>query len=168
MAQTLVRTLVRDFNADLINREIKAAFPAKFTQGDATLPGYEVDLAQFTTGSGIQGRIFTPTAQAVVITTINGVPSDTAQPGEIRMSFNPNLTAGQVTNLDDTVLVDHVVTDTTPKQAAEDQDEQALADIEAFDAGDAWNLRTALEQNQHMVDINRMVLRIWDKLEAAE
>lgn len=168
MAQTLVRELVRDFNLHLINREIKSAFPAKFTQGDASLPGYVVDEAQFTTGSTVVGRIFTPAASTVTIATSNGVPTDTAEPGEIRMFFDPDLTAPQITNLDDDILVDHVVTGTTPKQTAEDLDVETLDDLEAFDAGTAFNTLTNPQQNDWVDALTRQVLRIWERLEAAE
>lgn len=168
MAQTLARTLVRDFNHALINREIKTAFPAKFTQGDASLPGYVEDETQFTTGSTIVGRIFTPAAGPVVIATANGTATDTAAAGEIRMFFDPDLTAPQITNLDDNVLVDHVVTDTTPKQVAEDLDVTTLNDLETFEAGTAFNTLTAPNQNAWVDALTRQVLRIWERLEAAE
>lgn len=168
MAQTLTRELTRDFNPAGVNREIKTAFPAKFVQGDATFPGYVVDETQFTTGSTVVGRIVTPAGSSVVIATSNGVPTDTAANGEIRMFFDPDLTAPQITNLDANVLVDHVVTDTTPKQVAEDLDITTLDDLETFEAGGAFNTLTNLQQNDWVGALTRQVLRIWERLEAAE
>ena len=161
--QVLTRTLVRSFNSDLIRREIKQTFPTKFTRSDGLqLGGYVVDKDAFTTNSVVKGRIEEPAAEPQTVK--DGTEGrEVYQPGELRAAFDPALSAAQVTEFDN-LLTNHVETNTTPEQNSEDKDQETLDEIKAFDDGDPWNQRTNTEQNQHIKNLNRVVLRLGDRL----
>jgi hypothetical protein len=164
MVQILTRTLARNFNVQLIRRELRQQFPAKFMNFD--LGGYEIDPALFTTGSTMPRRIVKPrSAPHVVTRTLQG--EVIMQPGELRGFFEPDLSPAQVTAFD-AILANHVETDTTPRQNAEDIDASMLAEIEAFAIGPPWNAQNNPSQNQHIARLNRMILRIWKKLDPGE
>ena len=162
----LVRLLTRLINQELLLKEIKEQFPTKFQKLD--LGGYEIDSKLFTTGSTAVGRIWKARLSSVVVATSHGVPTDTFAAGEIRIDFNPEMTVAEETTLDN-LIVNHDETDTNPRQNAEEVDSVALADIERFkDAEGSWDAHTAAQQDQHMDNLERMVLRIWDKLDPGE
>jgi len=162
--QILIKTLSRNFNRQLLRREIKQQFPAKFKVID--LGGFEVDESLFTTGSIIPKRIVKPrTAPHTVSKTLDS--EDIYQPAELRIRFEPDLTAPEQTTLD-SLLASHDELQTTPRQNAEDTDDTTLDDIDAFLNGQPFNARNNPDQNQHIRDIDRMILRIWKRLQAAE
>ncbi|HEY6965887.1 MAG TPA: hypothetical protein VI229_00335 [Burkholderiales bacterium] len=176
--QVLSRTLSAHLNDSLLRKQVKQQFPARFA--GLALGGYVVDQTLFTAGSTVAGRISVPRSQPFTFrsldvyrlttgdpTTFRVAPPSTFAPGECWFVFDPALSGPQIVTLD-ALIAAHDATATTARQAAEDADVEALNEMDAFLAGGAWNTRTNLEQNQHMHNLTRMVLRIWARLQASD
>ena len=120
MARTrITRTHLKDFNTHLLREEVRALFPDRFVKG-ITLGGFE-QVDQFTR---------TPFAGPRVLSKSHGVPTLTAQPGEIFLDTVDPATAAQIAAYD-RVLADHVATGKSVIEIGIDQDVVDLDTIEA-------------------------------------
>jgi len=106
---------LKDFNPGLVEQEMAAASI--------------VMRVSFTGFDAVSRRLISPTSAVKIITTNHGVATDTAQPGEIRFSNEPQRTA--FSNL----LNFHVATGISAKQVDEDLDADALRELKTMFAG---------------------------------
>jgi hypothetical protein len=110
------RTQLKDFNPVLLSEEVAAIFPL-----------FGLNLLGF----DAEGRFLrTPAAGTKAITTVNGVATRTAEPGEIVLETGSAPTAQEIIDYDN-VLANHVATNQSAVEIAEALDETDLDAIEA-------------------------------------
>ena len=123
-----VRTVLKDFNRDLLTEELVAA---------SALPFESVFLAGFVRLGDFRGTP-APGPRTISEDKVNNI-IDTAQPGEIRFVFTTALTGPQGTALD-ALLVTHDSLQHTAEQDRLNQDETDLDQLEAtFPGWDSFN-----------------------------
>lgn len=141
-----IRTVLKDFNRDLLTEELVAS----------ALPFETVFLAGFKR-QGSDANIVTPTPAPKLISDdrVNGI-QDFADPGEIRFTFSTALTVAEGVILDD-LLAAHDPAGTTSDQDRENQD---AIDLDRL-ITDLPNVTTMSnpEFQQHVERLTRVVVR---------
>lgn len=141
-----IRTVLKDFNRDLLTEELVAS----------ALPFESVFLAGFQR-KGNSPFVGEPTPGPKLISNdkVNNI-QDFADPGEIRFVFTTALTAPEATGLD-TLLTNHDATQTTAEQDRSIQDETDLTILEA--AWPNWATFTPTEKDEFLRRFARSYLR---------
>lgn len=129
------RTSAKDFNPAGLGEELLAA-------------GLPLEGLGFDGFDRITRRHVTPAAAPKVVGRDGGTPTDTANPGEIRLHASRALTPGEDAALD-TALDLHDRTTLTARQASQDQD---TADIEGLLSTDRQEFIAALARLQTVID----------------
>ena len=110
-----VITKLKDFNRGLVEQEMATASIVM----RVSFAGFDV----------VSRRAVSPASAVKTITANHGVPTDTAQPGEIRFSDESQRTAFS------SLLDSHVATGTSTSQVDEDLDADALQELKTMFAG---------------------------------
>ena len=140
-----VRTVLKDFNRDLLNEELVAA---------SSLPFESVFLAGFVRLGDFRGTP-SPGPRTIFEDKVNNI-IDTAQPGEIRFVFTTALTGPQGTALD-LLLVTHDPLQHTAEQDRINQDQTDLDQLEALFPG--WDSFNNSQRNDFLKLLSRVVIR---------
>ncbi len=147
---TLVKFMNKDMNFERLREEIIAA----------GLPsGFGALLAGFTR---INGRLYEPFLTTQVISTASdpgGGPdiTDSADPGELRFRFDPDLTGPQETTLDG-VLTAHDATNLSTGQQNNDSDIAAIAPLVSNYQN--WGSLNAAQKDNNHRQLTRLVARL--------
>jgi len=141
-----IRTVVKDFNRDLLREELVAS----------VLPFESLHLAGFEP-RGRPRIVFEPTPGPKLISEdkVNNI-QDFADPGEIRFVFTTALTVPQAAALD-VLLAAHDHTQRTTDQGRRTRDEIELSELEA--AFPNWDTFTGPERNDFLEKLSRSYLR---------
>jgi len=140
-----VRTVLKDFNRELLTEELVAA---------SALPFESVSLAGFVRLGDFRGTP-APGPRTISEDKVNNI-IDTAQPGELRFVFTTALTGPQGTALD-LLLVAHDSLTHTAEQDRLNQDQSDLDTLEAtFPSWDSFN---NTQRNSFLKVLSRVVIR---------
>lgn len=143
---TIIKIANKRINLDRLTEELATA----------GIPLQSLLLAGF---NQFNVRVSQPNASTKVIATGTGKPDDTAEPGELRFTYDPPLTVAQETTLDGVLAAhDHTVNSTSQNNA--DQDTADAAQL----ASDFQNWDTLLppEKDESQERLTRLVARLFD------
>lgn len=142
----IVKTVLKNFNRDLLIEEITAALPLVSLQ----LSGFE-RISEFIGAPATEPKL--------VLRRRNPDGTyfeDFAQPGELRFDFSPDLTPAEDTILDG-ILSDHDSTGLTAEQTRRNQDTSDLDSLELnYPNYDAFN---NTQRNNFLKTLARVVIR---------
>jgi len=137
-----VRTVVKDFNKRLLNKELN----------DSALPFQRKDMVGFVNKNEFEMEPAPGTRTILEDKVAN--TTDTAEPGEIRFVFTTALTGPQGTTLD-TLLTDHDSTDRTVKQTRRQRDIDHLDELET-----EWTTYDSMTNAQKFVFLKKIARRV--------
>ncbi len=149
---TLIKTMNKDMNFERFHEEMSVAgLPTDF---GALLAGF----------NRISQRLYEPFLSTQIIsrsTDPAGGPdiTDSADPGELRFNFDPDLTAPQETTLDG-VLTAHDATNLSTNQQNRDSDIAAIAPL--VNNYQNWGTLSNPEKDNNHRQLTRLVARLLD------